>query len=60
MGKGGQQSAAVKAASSAGKGKQLEHLETEELRKWAKAYACGEAKERKDLILALVSHLSLS
>ncbi|KAJ1437162.1 delta12-fatty acid desaturase [Ochromonadaceae sp. CCMP2298] len=53
MGKGGQQSAV---ASSSAQGSKLDHLPTEELRKWAKAYACEEVKEREDLLELLAPY----
>lgn len=53
MGKGGEQSVNVKETVPAQKLK-LQHMPTEELRKWAKAYGVSEDLERERLLLELV------
>jgi hypothetical protein len=60
MGKGGQKVAAVAVESSATEQKvvvvpmKLDHLETEELKKWAKAYGVDTEAERDVLLASLV------
>jgi hypothetical protein len=60
MGKGGQKIVAVAAESSATEQKvvvvpmKLDHLETEELKKWAKAYGVDAEAERDVLLVSLV------
>eukprot|EP01031_Cornospumella_fuschlensis_P048943 gene48943-59923_t len=46
MGKGGQRNVDA-AVSSGGKKLKLDHMETEELRKWAKAYGVNDDLERE-------------
>jgi len=52
MGKGGEQS--VSAGNKNKKSLKLDHLETEVLRKWAKAYGLKDDKDRKVLLEELV------
>ena len=61
MGKGGQKTAAAPAEASAPITKvnvgpmKLDHLHTEELKKWAKAYGVNAEAERDQLLSALVN-----
>ena len=55
MGKGGEQS--VSASNKNKKPLKLDHLETEVLRKWAKAYGLKDDKDRKVLLEELVRYL---
>lgn len=57
MGKGGEQ-AISKQSSKKQVALKLEHLQTEELRKWAKAYGVNSDKDRKVLLEELVSTAS--
>ena len=63
MGKGGQKVTVVPADASASQEKvalgpmKLDHLHTEELKKWAKAYGVNAEVERDSLLVALVSNL---
>jgi hypothetical protein len=58
MGKGGEQSVS-KGVVGGKKALKLEHLETEVLRKWAKAYGLKEDKDRKVLLEELVRSLKM-
>lgn len=68
MGKGGEQLVDAKATPAAnshddhskGKAFKLSHMPTEELRKWAKAYALNDELERDDLLAALVRNAHMS
>lgn len=53
MGKGGQRNTEV-AVSSGGKKLKLDHMETEVLRKWAKAYGVKDDLDREKLLIELV------
>jgi len=56
MGKGGEQPVAnVASGKRAFKTLKLEHMPTEELRKWAKAYNVDSEKKREDLLQLLVN-----
>ena len=63
MGKGGQKVTVVPADASASQEKvalgpmKLDHLHTEELKKWAKAYGVNAEVERDSLLVALVSNI---
>jgi hypothetical protein len=53
MGKGGDQSV-TKPSSGKSQKLRLEHMQTEELRKWAKAYGINSDKDRDFLLKELV------
>ena len=63
MGKGGQKVTVVPADASASQEKvalgpmKLDHLHTEELKKWAKAYGVNAEVGRDSLLVALVSNM---
>lgn len=60
MGKGGEQNLTAKmAATSSTKKFALDHMPTEELRKWAKAYGVKEDVEREVLLAELVGPTSI-
>ena len=55
MGKGGEKSTKTDSVPASSKKLKLEHMATEELRKWAKAYGFKEDEEREKLLIELVS-----
>lgn len=60
MGKGGEQPVAnATSGKKAFKALKLEHMPTEELRKWAKAYNVDSEKKREDLLQLLVRIMSM-
>ena len=62
MGKGGEQPVRDQAAGKKGlKPFKLNHMPTEELRKWAKAYGVDSEKNREELLFLMVcSYLKVS
>ena len=54
MGKGGEQSIGKTTASKQKVQYKLEHMPTEELRKWAKAYGVNNEKDRQYMLAELV------
>ena len=55
MGKGGEQSVSNNVGNQSSKKLKLEHMPTEELRKWAKAYNVNSDKDRQYMLQELVS-----
>ena len=56
MGKGGEQSVSKNVDKQSSRKLKLEHMPTEELRKWAKAYNVNSDKDRHYLLEELVSN----